>query len=359
MPEKATCCVLYEDVDGTTYEVELPLTSNVDPEEIREELGVPSYVDMNYFPMKSAMVTIWAALNAKELHKRYPEAFKKRVSKKPIPVLLFGGGAVKIHCEDANGRGPLTRKLKDTDYVVPRKQGLDFYKLLLNMDEAFGTMYKSFKTKSDGLFNAMRHGDRYRIRTIEGMAEGGIPIVGVMDILCDRIDLRHEIEVKDAFEGYKQNLYTIGLEYLILSKTQFVMEYPKEKLDKLKEHKQEYRILPYPHYADDKVVLGMEDKDVKDVCAIFLDHSIGNGIEKISSDKLRKVLKKEQKLALTATLNLANLAEKPDILKKWVKKSEAATITDRIQTLLKSLPKVDKKWDKPWWNTAVETPVIE
>jgi hypothetical protein len=356
MPDKA---ILYEDVDGTTYEVELPLTSNVDPEEIREEIGVPSYVDMNYFPMKSAMVTIWAAVNAKELHSRYPDAFKKRVSKKPIPILLFGGGAVKIHCKDANGQGPLSRKLHDTDYVVPKKQGLDFFKLLLNMDKAFGTMYKSFKTKSDGLFNAVRHGDRYRIRTIEGIAEGGIPIVGVMDLLCDRIDLRHEIKVEDAFKRYKQNLYTIGLEYLILSKAQFIMDYPKEKLGKLEEYKQEYRILPYNDYADEKVVLGMEDKDVKDVCAIFLDHPVGNGIGEIRSDKIRKVLEKDQKLALTITLNLANLAEKQDTLRKWVKKSQAATITDRIQTLLKDLPKVDKKWDKPWWNTAVETPMIE
>jgi len=356
MPEKA---ILYEDVDGTAYEVELPLTSNVDPEEIREELGVPSYVDLSYFPMKSAMVSIWAALNAKELHKRYPEAFKKRVSKKSIPVLLFGGAAIKICCEDANRPGPLSRKIKDTDYIVPKKQGLDFYKLLLSMDKAFGTRYKSFKTKSDGLFNAIRHGDRYRIRTIEGIAEGGIPIVGVMDILCDRIDLRHEIEVKDAFEKPRENLYTIGLEYLILSKTQFIMEYPKEKLDRLREHKQEYRILPYPHYADDKVVLGMEDKDVKDVCAILLDHSIGNGIGEINPDKIRRVFKKDQKFALTSTLNLANLSEKTDILKKWVKKSEATTITDRIQVLLRSLPKVDKKWDRPWWNTAVETPIIE
>ncbi len=356
MPEKA---ILYEDVDGTTYEVELPLTSYVNPEEIREELGVPSYVDMNYFPMKSAMVTIWAAVNAKELHKRYPHAFKKRVGKKPIPVLLFGGGAVKIHCKDANGQGSFSRKLKDTDYIVPRKQGLDFYKLLLNMDEAFGTMYKSFKTKSDGLFNAIRHGERYRIRTIEGMKEGGIPKVGVMDILCDRIDLRHEIDVRDSFERYKENLYTISLEHLILSKAQFIMDYPKAKLDRLKEHKQDYRILPYNNYAEDKVVLGMEDKDAKDVCAIFLDHPIGNGIGEISSDKLRKVLEKDQKLALTATLNLANLAEKTDVLREWVKESEAATIADRIQTLLKGLPKVDKKWDKPWWNTAVETPIIE
>ena len=356
MPEKA---ILYQDVDGTRFEVELPLTSNVDPEEIREELGVPSYVDMDYFPMKSAMVSIWAAINAPELHKRYPEAFKKRVSKKPIPVLLFGGGAVKICCENANGSRCLSRKLKDTDYVVPRKQGLDFFKLLLNMDEAFGTQYKSFKTKSDALFNAIRRGDRYRIRTIEGIAEGGIPIVGVMDVLCDRIDLRHEINVKDAFEDYKENLYTIGLEYLILSKTQFIMDYPKKKLDRLREHGQDYRILPYHNYANDKVVLGMEDKDVRDVCAVFLDHPIGNDEREISSDKIRKVLKKDQKLALTITLNLANLAENPDVLTRWVRKRDAAIIAGRIQTLLQGLPKVDKKWNKPWWNTAVETPIIE
>lgn len=356
MPDKA---ILYEDVDGTTYDVGLPLTSNVDPEEIREELGVPSYVDMKYFPMKSAMVTIWAALNARELHKQHPGVFKKRVSKKPIPVLLFGGGAVKILCEDANGQGPLSRKIKDTDYIVPKKQGLDFYKLLLNMDEAFGTCYKSFATMNDKRFIAWRHGERYRVTTIEGVADEGIPLVGVMDVLCDRIDLRHEIDVRDVFERNRENLYTIGLEYLILSKTQFIMDYPKENLDKLRDHEQEYRILPYSYYADDKVVLGMEDKDAKDVCAIFLDHPIGNELGEISSDKIRKVLRKDQKLALTATLNLANLAEKTDMLKKWVKKSEAATITGRIQTLLKGLPRVDKKWDKPWWNTAVETPVIE
>ena len=356
MSDKA---ILYEDVDGTTFEVELPLTSNIDLEEIMKELGVPSYVDMDYFPMKSAVVSIWAALNAKELHQRYPQAFEKRVSKKLIPVLLFGGAAVKMHCEHANGTGLLSREIKDTDFIVPKKQGLDFYKLLLSIDEAFGTRYKSFSTKSDRLFNALRHGERYRIRTIEGVTDEGIPIVGVMDILCDHISLRHRIEVKDAFKKYRENLYTIGLEYLILSKAQFIMDFSKEKLSELREHEQEFRILPYPHYADDKVVLGMEEKDVKDICAIFLDHSIGNGKEEINSERMEKILKKDQKFALTATLNLENLVEKPDALKRWLKKSDVATVTDRIKTLLKSLPKVNKKWDKPWWNTAVETPIIE
>jgi len=351
--------VLYTDVDGTKFEVDLPLTSNVDLEKISEELGVPPYVDMDYFPMESAIVSIWASLNAENLHKQYPRAFEKRVSKKPIPVLLFGGAAVKMHCESANGASSLSRKIKDTDFIVPKKQGLDFYKLLLNMDKAFGTRYKSFSTKSDRLFNALRHGERYRIRTIKGITREGVPIVGVMDILCDHISLRHKIDVRDAFREYRENLYTIGLEYLILSKAQFIMDLPKDRLGELEERGQDFRILPYPHYADDKVVLGMEEKDVKDLCAIFLDHPIGTGKEEINPEKIRKVLKKDQKFALTVTLNLRNLAERREVLTRWVKKSDASTVADRIHALLEDLPKVEKQWNKPWWNTAVETPIIE
>lgn len=356
MSKKAT---LYEDVDGTTFEVGLPLTSNVDLEGITKELGVPTYVDMGYFPMKCAAVSIWAALNASQLHERYPEAFEKRVSKKPIPVLLFGGGAVKMHCEHANGTGVLSRAIKDTDFIVPKKHGLDFYRLLLSMDKAFGTRYKSFSTKSDRLFNALRHGDRYRVRTIEGSTDEGVPVVGVMDVLCDHINLRHNIEIKDAFKKYRENLYTIGLEYLILTKVQFITDFPKEKVERLKDYEQEFRILSYPYYKGDSVVLGMEEKDVKDVCAIFLGHSIGEGKEEIDPKKMMRVLRKDQKFALTATLNLENLAEKPDVLKRWLKGNDVATVTDRIKTLLQGLPAVDKKWDKPWWNTAVETPIIE
>ncbi|MCJ7561377.1 hypothetical protein MUO79_12310, partial [Candidatus Bathyarchaeota archaeon] len=93
--------VLYEDMDGKVYDVDLPLTSNVDPLKLRENLSIPSYVDLDYFPMKSAMVILWAAMNAPKLHEQYPDAFEKKVSDKPIPALLFGGAAVKIHCQSS------------------------------------------------------------------------------------------------------------------------------------------------------------------------------------------------------------------------------------------------------------------
>jgi len=356
MPEKV---VLYQDAYGATYEVDLPLTSKVDPEEFRDKLGLPFYIDLDYFPMKNALVTVWAALHAVELHKMFPDAFEKRVSDKPIPVLMFGGAAVKIHCEHANADSPLARNLKDTDFIVPKKQGSNFYKLLLGMDKAFGTRYTSFRTKSDAIFNGMRHGERYRIRTINGVTEDGTPTVTILDIFCDSINLRHKVDVRDAFERYKENLHTIGLENLIMSKAQFIMDFPKERLEELNNCACDYRILPYPFYAPNMVILGMEEKDIKDVCAIFLDHPVGKGSEEIDAHRMRKALEKDSKLALTVTLNLRNLAEKPETLGRWLKKPDVATVVDRIQALLDVLPKVDKEWNKPWWDTAVETPMID
>lgn len=350
--------ILYQEPGGATYEVDLPLTSLVNIKEIMNDLHLPSYIDLEYYPMRSAIVTVWACQKAHELHRLHPDVYQKQVDKKPIPALLFGGGAMKIHCEHSNGKGSLSRSIKDTDFIVPRGQGSNFCKLLLGMGKAFGTQFTYFRTKGDTLFIAMRQGERYRVRTINGVTAEGLPTVTVLDIFCDAIDLRHKIEVKDSFERCKENLYTIGLEYLILSKSQFIMDIPKADIGLLGKQGQMYRILPYNWYATDKAVLGMEEKDVKDMCSIFLDHGIGEGKGEISSNKFRKVLEKDKKLALTVTLNLQNMAEKTEPLKKWLASSDITKVVDRIHSLLAVLPKVDKKWDRPWWNTAVETPMI-
>jgi len=350
---------LYQDIDGTTYDIELPLTSYVNPLEIRDKLGLPSYIDLNYYPMEWGIVTLYAAINAHRLHELYPNVFDKRVSKEPIPALFFGGAAVKVHCQSANGTGPLARGIKDTDFIVPKKRGMDFYRLLLNMDKSFGTRYKSFATRNDKRFNAWRYGERYRLTTINGVTANGTPTITVLDLFCDNIDLRHKVQIKEAFEEFKDNLYTIGLEYLILTKAQLITDLPIEKVDELKKYGQEHRILSYPFYPQDRIIIGMEEKDVKDICAIFLDHSIGEGIEEINAQKMAKVLDKDKKFALTVTLNLKNIVEREDVLRKWLNSGQIQCVIDRIESLLKELPYVDKKWDRPWWNTAVETPTIE
>ncbi len=351
--------VLYQEPGGPSYEVDLPLTSFVDVDGIMKELGLPSYVDLDYFPMRSAIVTIWACQKAPELHRLYPTVYEKEVDKKTIPALLFGGAAMKVCCEHSNGKGALSRSIKDVDFIVPKNQGSNFSRLLLGMKNAFGTEFTYFKTKGDALFIAMRQGERYRVRTINGLTPNGLPTVTVLDIFCDSIDLRHKIEVKDSFEHSRENLYTIGLEYLILSKSQFIMDASKSDVAALLEERgQGFRILPCPWYASDRIVLGMEEKDIKDVCSIFVDHAVGEGKGEISQSKIRKVLDKNKKLLLTITLNLQNMAARTELLGKWLAAADTTKVVDRINSLLAGLPKVDKKWDKPWWNTAVETPLI-
>src|SRR3990170_4108574 len=298
--------VLYEDLDGTVYDVDLPLTSNVDPYKFKEELGIPEYVDLDYFPMKSAMIVLWASVNAPKLHVLYPSAFEKKVGDNPIPVLLFGGAAIKIHCQSANGEGPLARAIKDTDFIVPKKQGINFFKLLLGIGKAFGTMYTSFATANDRRFNTWRYGERYRLTTINGITAEGEPTITVLDLFCDRINLRHRVEIKDAglFERYKANLYTVGLEALLLSKGQFIFDMPKEKAEDLKQKNQKHRILDYPHFDKDRIIIGMEEKDLKDVASIFLDHEVGRGTEQIDVQAMRKAFEKDKKLALSVTLNI-------------------------------------------------------
>jgi hypothetical protein len=103
----------------------------------------------------------------------------------------------------------------------------------------------------------------------------------------------------------------------------------------------------------------MEEKDLKDVASIFLDHEIGEGTEAINVQVMRKAFERDKKLALSVTLNIMNLAQRPEILSRWLSKSEASAVTSKIEALFKELPKVDKKWDKPWWDTEVETPIIQ
>ena len=134
---------------------------------------------------------------------------------------------------------------------------------------------------------------------------------------------------------------------------------PKETGEDLKLKNQEYRILQYPYFTRDRIVIGMEDKDLKDVAAIFLDHEVGKGSEKIDPMMMRKAFEIDNKLALSVTLNIRNLVERSEILQKWLSKSEVEVVASRVEGLFKELPKVNKKWDKPWWDTEVETPIIQ
>lgn len=346
---------LYEDYDGTTYEVDVPLSSKVNVKQVSEELGIPDYVEIESLAVKRAIVTIWAARNAPKI--KLSEELHKKLSE-PLNPLLFGGMAVKIHCPSANKpNDPLNRQIKDVDFVVPKHEGSLLIKLMLEMDKLFGSCYLYFITQGERWFNLLRGGKRYRVRGIYDVTNN-TPQVGVIDVFCDELPFRHTIKIKNSFAEAKENLYTIGLENILLSKCQFIFSIPKDKEMELREAKQDYRILPY-EYLEGEIAVGMELKDMKDVAAILLDHEIGESPEQININKIRKILGNDKKFTLTFQLNLYNLINRIDVLKKeGLNNSNASKIIENATQILKKIPRIDKKWRKPWWNTDVETPKI-
>jgi hypothetical protein len=352
--------VLLRDYDGSEYSVETPLTCNVDIDEIKNRLQVPEFVDAQSYLIERALVTIYGAVNASKAREIGAAAVDENFGSNPIPLLLFGGAAVRMHSPSANKQGsPFLRNLNDIDFIVPRKRGRDLVRLLVNLGGMFGTRYYHFVSTSDKAFNAMRAGSRYRVRTIDSINEDGTPVLGVLDIMTDSVDLRHKVDVREDYEDPVGNCHTISLENLLLTKCQFILDAPNTELPKLKEAGLEHMVLNYPFLKSNRIVLGMEEKDIRDVCAILADNILGDAPGSINVSKISRVLERDKKFALTFRLNIQNLIEKSQSLEGLqIGRSTISRILDAANQILKSVPVVDKRWNSPWWNLDVETPKI-
>jgi hypothetical protein len=353
-------CLLTEDYDKTRYEVETPLTSKIDYDRVRNELGIPEYVDPKSFLLERGLVTIWATQKPSRIKEFGSPPGLEKIKDEPIPVLFFGGGAVKLLCKVANDhKSPLFRDIDDIDLIASKKRGQDLYKLLLILGETCGTRYYHFITRTDRRFNAMRAGKRYRVRAIDRILDGESLKPGTLDIFIDEIDLRHKVDVRDMFNDPKGHLYTIGPENVLLAKCQYIFDAPKSAYNDLVHYGLEYRILNYPHYKNDKLLIGIEEKDIKDICSIFLDHNIGEGAGTINLNMIETVLEKDKKFALTFRLNLESLLRNESLLKKiGLPQNSIEIVLSRTNEVLKAVPTADKKWSDPWWNVDVETPQI-
>lgn len=355
-----TRCLLTEDYDKTRYEVEMPLTSSIDYKQVRVELHIPEYVDPTSYLLERGIVTIWAAMNASTLSRLGPAAERLKIKNELIPVLFFGGGAVKMLCREANlPTSPLYREIDDIDLIASRKRAQDLYKLLLALGDICGTRYYHFVTRTDRRFNAMRAGKRYRVRGIDKILSEDSLKPGTLDIFTDEIDLRHKVDVRTALDNPERFVYTIGVENVLMAKCQYIFDAPKSAHKELVEQDLEYRILSYPPYRSDRLLMGIEEKDIKDICSIFMSHDIGEGSDCVNPDKIRHVMEKDKKFALTFRLNLENFQRNEKFLKcMGLSHSDSGRIMSRVAAVLEALPEVDKKWSNPWWNVDVETPQI-
>lgn len=343
----------YQEFDGTVHQVEVPISCKVDLQDVRKKLDLPEYIDLSYPAMERAVISIWAGLNAPTL---FPDLTQKKRIDKPISALLIGGGAVKMLSPSANASSaPFLRDIHDLDFIVPKNQGSKFVLLLSHLAEVAGTKYHYFLTESDNMFNALRGRRRYRIRALDWVGNNE-PKVTETDIFVEKLQMRHTIHVSQVFDSAHENLYTIGLEKLIISKAQLITDLEKKDSHLLEQAGQTFRILPYD-YRKDRLIVGMEEKDILDVCSLLLDHCADP--HGVSTDKMLDMTRKDEKLLLTIRLNLQNILDRADWLRsKGLTERQITEVHEGVTTILHALPLVKKRWNKPWWNTEIVTPVV-
>lgn len=338
-------------------ELEVPLTSRVVVDDLRRDLGISDWVDIGYFHMKRAVVILWASQNVTRLNQMLNGA---KISDRPMNLALLGGAAFKMHCRSSNvAGGPLDRPVNDLDFVMESKRSGDVKKLLLSLGDALGSEFTHFMTSFDRRWTALRGGRRILIRALDISKPDEAPQITSMDVIADRLELCHIIDLRDALREPRENVYTIGLENLLLSKCQFITCIPSSDLGRLKEAQQDFRLLDYGALNDDRVVIGMESKDMKDVCALLLDHEFGEGNDELNLGYLSRVLGHDEKFALTVKLNLSNIRRNSALIRSWgVVEADLQRIEIKLDNLLSAIREPGKKWSKPWWNIDVETPKV-
>jgi len=342
-----------------TIKVSLPLESFIDPAQIAEDLNLPSYIDTKSLPIRKMLAVLWASRFAHQWPVMFPDRCAVSPLTSPLELLVFGGAAFKMHCPSSNRpNGPFNRTMGDVDFIVSKKRMKDARGLFLALGKVCGSEYLTYATPSDSMFNKLR-GERLRLHTIKSINEDGEPAVSAVDVLSENIEMRHTLRMSKQLENVEEYMYTIGLENMLLSKLQYICDAPKKSVEELDKSNQSFRILSniYPHYDEKRILIGMEEKDVKDTAALFLDHDLGSGSDQINIDKLSRVLEKDRKFRLTARLNLENLVHHVETLGQFgASSSEVDIIRGRIQRLLDTLPVSDEKFRKPWWNTDLEAP---
>jgi len=340
-----------------TVKIDLPLTSKIDIEELKSDLGLPQYLDLSYFQLRKAVIVLWACKHAHELHQMHPDIVKKKISSKPIRVLLFGGAGIKICCPSANAQGsPFNRGVNDVDFLVSREHCRELKNLLLSLGDIAGTMYFHFVTPYEERYNTIQVG-RLLLRTFNSFSEDGTPKVGLMDVLSNRVEMRHTVDVRDDLGEHEKVMHVISPHNLLLTKLQYILDLPRnETLPKLEKHDEMYRILPYEHFDKSRVVIGMEAKDVFDAACLLLDHDFGNNTGQIDLGVMKKKLK-DDKFRLTVMLNLRNVVDNLERLGKLgATESDLGIVRSRAERILEELPRTGHDWSKPWWNIDVETP---
>jgi hypothetical protein len=284
--------VVYESpITRERVEMTWPPTDLIESEKLRSALEIPPWVDLSDTMVRQGVVGLWA-------ERRRLEALALSRAKahggRSASARLIGGVAFRILCPSANLDGGFRRPLKDVDYLVGRGDGQAFVDSLLELSAWAGSSYLHFLLAEDRQFNALRSGKRFRVRAVTPSAEGAPVEIRITDIFVGGLQFCHRLPVGNL----GQPGLTVALPELLLTKLQFVKRVPHAAVGSAHAH----RVMASLGRHD--VAVGMEEKDILDVAAAFLDAEDVDGLSAALSGAVAAMA--DWGLWKTVCLNLSN-----------------------------------------------------
>ncbi len=263
----------------------LPLESRVPPEEARRSLGLPPTIDLSDPIVAKAVGLLDAARRADP----------------PVRIALFGGTAHRLRCPTSNDRAlGLRHELHDLDIAVLSREIRAVQQFLRSVADREGSALTFFETSGDRIYNSLSGGQRLRWHMVTSQ-EGTEIVLGTLDLVADEFRFCHRFDVRADVEGAAASGGTLSLARLLLAKSQFIREVPREDSALVADRMLE-------PFGKRSVVIGPEAKDVRDILALVIDHPVGEGTEAISAEALRAELVADWGLWKTVGLNLEMVA---------------------------------------------------
>jgi hypothetical protein len=223
-----------------------------------------------------------------------------------VTLRALGGTAVAMHCPSARHRA-LTREYPDIDLAGHAKEGRGITKVFADLG-----------FERNKRFNAL-HGTK-RLKFAEENSETDV------DVFLDVFEMCHKLSLRDRLE---LDEYTITLADLLITKLQIVE---------------------------------LNEKDVRDVIAIVLDHAFGRNQEEIDQDYIAKLCGDDWGLWKTISMSTQNILEHLNDYE--ITEEEKQKVKLRLEGFLKTLEAEPKgtRWklrarvgeSRKWYETVEE-----
>jgi hypothetical protein len=319
-------------VDPFTQEklpLRLPLTFRTDPAVARKALGLPDYVDTSD-PVMAHAVGLLHGLS---------------LDLPDHPIALLGGVAYRFRSPSSNSPGSgLRRPLHDIDISCHHADAKKLHTALLALGQRQGSALSVVETHADRMFNALMGGRRLRLHNVNQVVDGRC-VLGTIDVLADEFRFCHNLDLTTDISEAPKDGHTLGLATLLLTKLQFIQSIPAE-------HQAQVLGRVLGPFGKKELLIGPEDKDVRDILALLIDRPIGDGAGQISLNRFVAPLTSDWGFWTTVRLNLEHLGRSP--LFEGLSTGARSTIREKIDALRGITDRVQPKrrfgfLQREWW----------